>query len=223
MQDRTTPPYALGSLMLSLSQNLPCSSHHLISSSWASPVNTQSRHRVFSPKTMGMCRDCVPLPCTKFPESGWACLIVSRPSCFKLIFNLHHINFHFYDTAALIFQKDLPSCELPHRHDAEHFRLLKPSLPASILSSPGGCWLVLGANRSFSPLAMAVHLSSPPLPLLGPPTPSLSPQPGLCFQLPLTWTLPSGPSARLLEALLPSASGTLQASGFLSNSTPVAS
>ncbi|XP_032173615.1 uncharacterized protein LOC116576015 [Mustela erminea] len=201
----------------------PSLSHHHISSSWVSPVNTQSRHRVFPPKTKGMCHDRVPLPFTKFPESCGACLIATRPSCFKLIFNLPHINFHFYDTAAPIFQKDLRSGELPRRHDAEHFHLLKPSPLASTLSSPGNCWLVLGAIRSFSPLAMAVHLSSPPLPLLGPPTPSPSPQPGLCFQLPLTWTLPSGPSPRLLEALLPSASGTLQASGSLSNSTPVAS
>lgn len=101
MQDET-PPICTG-FPNALAFSEPSLCGHHISSSWVSLVNTQSRHRVFSPKTMEMGRDGVLLPFTKFPES----LIASRPSCFKFIFNSHHSNLPFYDTAALIFQKDL--------------------------------------------------------------------------------------------------------------------
>lgn len=138
---RTGPPHCpvCTGFPNALAFSEPSLSRHHIASSRVSPVNAQSRHRVFAPKTKGMCRDRVPLPFTKFPESCGACLLATRPSCFKLIFNLPHINFHFYDTAAPIFRKDLPSGELPRRHDAEHFRLLKPSLLAATPSSPGDC------------------------------------------------------------------------------------
>lgn len=110
----------------------PSLCRHYISSFWVSPVNIQTCHHVFSPKTTEMCPDSGLLPFTKFPGSCWECFSSSHPSCLKLIFNLHDSKIHFFDAPSMIFQKDLQSCEHQDHQDAEHFHCLKPSLLASI-------------------------------------------------------------------------------------------